>query len=355
MPKRISRRDILAAGAAMGLTTGNAGAAPESSSSRSVSSSSFLSQWSPPLDRKRNLTSGPTPFRLASWSSVTTLDYPKGGISITAMVKRVHDAGYTAAVSAPGRMNRSPWLDAPESEIRELKEALKTYDVAFVDMHANANNIHPDLSERQKENRWTILECEAAERIGCPHVTTHTGSCAPSAISMHPDNWTWDTWKLSVKVMKQLLKDTAGMKVALVIEPDNMATINCPRAHKRLIEDVGDPRLKVCLEPVNMMNIGYYYRSTELFEEAFDLLGEHIAIAHAKDSLILPDKMSMYLTEVPPGEGVLDYETYLVGLSRLKYPRALLIEHMADDKYATAKRFIEETAKRVGVKIYGRN
>ena len=333
MPTKISRRGLLA---------GDSSALP------------FLSPWSPPADRTRNLTPGPTPFRLAAWSSVTTLDYPKG-LSITEMVKRIRDAGYSAGVSAPGRLNRSPWLSAPESEIRELKDALKTYDVAFVDMHANANNIHPDLTERQKENRWTILECEAAERVGCPHVTTHTGSCAPSAIAMHPDNWTWETWKLSVKVMKQILKDTAGMKVALVIVPDNLATINCPRAHKQLIEDVGDPRLKVCLEPVNMMNIAFYFRSTELFEEAFDLLGEHIAIAHAKDSYILPDKMSMYLTEVPPGEGVLDYETYLVGLSRLTYPRTLLIEHMPDEKYAGAKRFIEETAARVGVKIYGKN
>ena len=352
MPKKptiVTRRNILTAGAAAVLTAGGT----VESEAASPSSLPFLTPWSPTEGYQPNRTPGQTPVRLAAWSSTTTLDYPKG-MSVTEMVKRVRDAGYTAGVSTPGRLNRSPWLDAPESDIRELKDALRTYDVLFADMHANANNIHPDLAERQRENRWTIDECEAAERVGCPRVTTHTGSRAPSAIAPHPENWTRETWKLSVRVMKQLLKDTAGMKVALAIEPDNMANINCPRAHRQLIEEVGDPRLTFCLDPVNMMHIGTYFRSAELIEEAFELLGENIDIAHAKDSYILPDRMSLYLTEVPPGRGVVDYATYLAGLSRLKYPRVLLIEHMADSEYAGAKRYIEETAVKTGVKIYGK-
>jgi sugar phosphate isomerase/epimerase len=349
-PKRITRRNLLAAGTA-GLVAAGGEASARTAPGGNASFLPFLTPWSPPEGRKPNLTPGKTPVRLAAWSSTTTLDYPKA-LSITERVKRIRDAGYSAAVSAPGRLNRSPWLDAPESEIRELKEALRTHDVLFSDVHANANNIHPDPAERRKENRWTIEECEAAERVGCPQVVTHTGSRAPSAIAPHPENWTRETWKLSVRVMQQLLKDTAGMKVALAVEPDNMATVNCPRALRQLVEEVGNSRLKVCLEPVNMMHLGTYFRSAELIEEAFDLLGEHIVIAHAKDSYILPDRMSLYLTEVPPGKGVVDYGAYLAGLSRLKYPRVLLIEHMADSEYAGAKRFIEETAEKAGVTMY---
>jgi L-ribulose-5-phosphate 3-epimerase UlaE len=74
--------------------------------------------------------------------------------------------------------------------------------------------------------------------------------------------------------------------------------------------------------------------------------------AHAKDSLITPNKMTAYMTEVAAGQGVMDYETYLVGFSRLKDPRTLLIEHLPDDQYAGAKKFIEDTAAKVGVKFY---
>jgi L-ribulose-5-phosphate 3-epimerase UlaE len=75
---------------------------------------------------------------------------------------------------------------------------------------------------------------------------------------------------------------------------------------------------------------------------------------HAKDSLITPNRMSAYLTQVPPGEGVNDYETYLVRLSRMQWPRTLLIEHLQDEQYPAAKAYIEETAARLGVKINGK-
>ena len=58
------------------------------------------------------------------------------------------------------------------------------------------------------------------------------------------------------------------------------------------------------------------------------------------------------MEEVAPGKGVLDYETYLVQLSRLSKPITLLIEHIPDNDYPGAKKYIEETAAKVGVKIY---
>lgn len=311
----------------------------------------FLTPWSPPSNYERDLTPGKTPIRLASWSKKTTLDYKRdGNISITEMVKRIRDAGYT---SGNATIRRSIWLDATESEVSELKEALNKYDVTFFDMHTTGSNIHPDLKEREKVYRYTVDSCVAAEKVGCPMVTTHTGSAGRErAMSPHRDNWTWETWKLSVKAMKQILKDTAGMKVALGVEATNMTAMNNPRAHLKLIEEIGDPRLKVCIDPVNMINLGTYFRNTELIEECFDLLGEHIIAGHAKDTWILPDRMSAYITEVAPGKGILDYETYLVRLSRLSYPRTLLIEHIPDEEYPAAKKYIEETAEKVRVKIY---
>ncbi|HDY87661.1 MAG TPA: sugar phosphate isomerase/epimerase, partial [bacterium] len=249
---------------------------------------------------------------------------------------------------------RNPWLDASESELRELKEALKKYDVTFFGFRAANNLIHPDLSERKKIHRWLIEQCEASERLEAPSVTTAVGSCSPvSATTIHKDNWTWDTWKLSVKVIRQILKDTAGMKVALGIEALNLTNINNPRAHLQLIEDVGDSRCKVTIDLVNMINLGTYFRTTELINECFDLLGEHIIVADAKETYVLPNKMSAYITQVVPGKGILDYETYLVRLSRLSYPRSLLIEGIAEKDYPEAKKYIEETAAKVGVKIYG--
>ena len=336
---------------AAGMLTTTSRARGQGNNPPDTSHPPFLSPWSPPAGLKRDLTPGKTAVRLASWSKQTTIDYKRdGSISITGMVKRVRDAGYTASNAT---IRRSIWHEASDTEVRELKDALEKYDVDFFDMHTTGSNIHPDPVEREKVYRYTVESCEAAERTGCRMVTTHTGSAGTDrAMSPHKDNWTWATWKLSVKVMKQILKDTTGMKVALGVEATNMTAMNNPRAHLQLIEECADPRLKVCIDPVNMINLGTYYRNTELIEECFDLLGEHIIAGHAKDTYILPNKMSAYITEVAPGKGILDYETYLVRLSRLSWPRSLLIEHIPDEEYPGAKKYIEDTAARVGVTIY---
>ena len=353
MPYSLSRRKMLLSGAvSAGMLAGSACSGPRPDMQQETSSHPpFLTPWSPPDGLQRDLTPGNTAIRLASWSRTTTLDYKRdSGISITGMVKRIREAGYT---SGNASIRRSVWLEANDAEIRELHEALDRYDVTFFDMHTTGSNIHPDLKEREKVYRYTVDSCAAAEKIGCPMVTTHTGSAGyERAMSPHIDNWTPETWKRSVYAMRQILRDTAGMKVALGVEATNMTAMNNPRAHLRLIEEIGDSRLKVCIDPVNMINLGTYYRNTELIEECFDLLGEHIIAGHAKDTYILPDRMSAYITEVAPGKGILDYETYLVRLSRLSYPRPLLIEHIPDEEYPGAKQYIEDTAKKVGVAIY---
>jgi sugar phosphate isomerase/epimerase len=351
-----SRRGALAGlGASVGALL--CGKAPQSSAApvKKPEVPEYITPWSPPEDRKRDLAPGKTAVRLASWSARTTLDYPpKKGMTITEMVKNIRDQGYTAGNANTPRYTRNKWMDASDAEVRELREALRKYDVAFFDLHTTGSNIHSDLAEREKCNRYTVEACHAAERVGAAMVTTHVGTAGGvRPMSPHRDNWTLETWKLGVRIMKQICRDSSGVKVPLGVEATNMTIMNNPRAHLRLIEEVGDPRLKVCLDPVNMIHLGNYFRNTELIEECFELLGEYIIAAHAKDTWILPDQMSAYITEVPPGEGILDYETYLVRLSRLKWPRTLLIEHIPDEKYPTAKAYIETAAKKVGVKIYG--
>jgi len=359
MSIKISRRKALTTGVVStgGLLNRNVHAQPVKQNVSEDSHPPFLLPWSPTAESKRDLTSGTTPIRLASWSTEARLDYTKEK-SIADRVKKIREMGYTSACSVCGSNIRNPWLDASETEIKDLKEALNTYDVTFFDVHTYTNNIHPDLEQRKKNHTYIIEQCEVAERVGARMITTHAGTRSSLyPISPHKDNWTWETWKLVVKVMKQLLKDTSGMNVAFAIEACNMTCMNNPRAHLQLIEETADPRLKVCLDPVNMMHPGVYFRTTELLNECFDLLGENIIAGHCKDTYMLPDRMSMYLTEVMPGKGEMDFETYLIRLSRLSSPRTLLIEHghseaFPDWENPEPKQYIEDTAAKKGVRIY---
>ena len=346
MSRKISRRSALATGAASaGMLLGATGSSAEKSKQPSYSY--------PGRDPKltRDLTPGQTPVRLACFDN--RIDYPKSG-SITEMVKGIREAGFTSAGSYTGIGNKNPWLSASSAEIVELKNALVEYDVVPFDFMVWTNLIHPDAAIRQANLRYVAENIEAAERVGCPMVTTITGSCDPDYyIAAHPDNWSDDVWKLTLKSLRQLLDDTAGMKAALGMEACVTTNIDSPSAHKRLMNDIGDSRCKVCLDPTNMLTLSTFYHTTELLNDCFDTFGEDILGCHGKDDIIERDRMLLHITEVPAGQGTMDYETYLVRMSHMKWPRTLLIEHLKPEDYPVAKAYIEKTARKVGVKIYG--
>ncbi len=143
---------------------------------------------------------------------------------------------------------------------------------------------------------------ETADRLGLSFVVSHAGSRDISPTKPHRDIWTKETWDMSVRSMKQILRDTSGSKVSLAIEAINPTSLNNPRAHVRLREDVGDPRIKVTLDPTNMLNMSVYYRVTELFNDCFTLLGEDILYAHAKDVLWKPEMLPAFSWVVPAGD-----------------------------------------------------
>lgn len=342
----LSRRNAIAlAGAtATGIMvqpTGNADAAINSGNE--IGRSEF---WEPGPDKnlKKDLTPGKTPIRLS-----THLRRPQNG-SIRDMVKRVRETGHTSAFLYPTRWSAN---GLPASDIPELRDALKEYGVTLFEFGGYVNMLHPDTATRESELKILTVCIETAEKFGCPMVGTISGSRDPHpyGINPHPDNWTLATWKMLVAGVKQVLKDTSGSRVALGMEAQVTTNLDSPKAHRRLMEDVGDDRCVVNLDPVNMVSFERYFHTTELIEECFDLLGEKIYGCHAKDSYVWPDKQTVQVQEVCPGRGVLDYETYLVRMSRMKWPRTIHPEHLPEDQYSEAEAYIRKVAKKVGVTI----
>ncbi|MCE5250771.1 sugar phosphate isomerase/epimerase [bacterium] len=356
MSTYMSRRQALASGAlAAGMMAGTESSAQQTAEKK-LGTRYQERLWSrgPDTSLVRNLKPGSTPIRLACSSSATRLWYPEGK-SITEAVKNIRDRGYTSAGVAHGPFKRNKWLDASDSEIKELKAALKQYDVTFFDMMTWDNIIHPDPAYREKAIKHVTENVEAAEKCGAQSICAGLGSRDPDpecGLAMHPENWTEETWKLGVNGIKQILKDTAGYKAVLGMEAVITTPLDGPMALKRLKEDVGDPRCQVAFDPANMFTVANYYHSTEMINWCFDVLGEDIACCHAKDTFIERDEMLVLMTMKPAGQGVQDYETYLTRLSRLKYPRTLLLEFAKDDEYPGVKAFLEKTAAKVGVKIY---
>jgi len=346
MNNKISRRQALMAAA--GLVVGAKASTSRAWTLPDVGGAEYLSQWSPPQEVKRDLTPGPSAIRLSSAGSrLSNIDS-----NPVEQVEKIRNAGYTA-VEAP----YATWRMMKDSEARELKAELERHDLLFYTVHVWDNIIHPDPEMRATVHREYLEAIEMAEQMGMDFILVHTGSRAVGKPNdAHPQNWSEETWQMSVDALKQVLADSSGSKINLAVEAINSNNLNSPAAHVRLREDVGSERLKVTLDPTNMVHPGVLFRSAELYNQCFELLGEDILYAHAKD--IRWAEMLPGLEWVVPGEGEMDYEVYLTHLSRLEYPRPLMMEflnrgdYQGPDQYPQGKKFIEETAARLGVKIY---
>jgi len=269
--------------------------------------------------------------------------------SLGDVIRSVREAGYTATEAPGNSLN-----NITDEQVRELQAALKQHDVELYTIHVWTNLTHPDPATKERNIQQYITNIEAAERVGVKNIVMHTGGLNPqNQDTPHPQNWSRTLWEEAVANTKKIIAATSGSKVNLGFEAVNSHNNNTPQSHVRLMEDVGSERVKVTLDPVNMMHPGTYFRSAELINTCFDLLGENIVVAHAKDLT--------WTTMVPGlaegstlGAGIMDYEVYLTHLSRMKYPRCLLIEHMRDaEQYPASKQFLCETAKKAGVKIHG--
>lgn len=346
MSGHLTRRDALKAGAVTaGLALGSSCGKTQQEQKAQVTPPPVKEFWEPGPNKNlvRDLKPGTTPIRLGGYLGKNEKE------SLTVTVKRIKDAGYTGVVTGP-----EPWISMKDSELNELRAALKEYDVVVYEVGGYTNMLHPDEAKRQENLKHLCTCIEAADKVGCPMVGTISGSLDPvDFFNVHPDNWTLKTWKVLVDGMKQILRDTAGMKASIGMEAQVTTNIDGPKSHKRLIDDVSDPRCAVNLDPVNMISLANYYHTTELLNECFDLLGENILGCHAKDTFIWPDKQTVHVQEVCSGRGVMDYETYLVRLSRMKWPRTILPEHVPEDQLIEAAQYIRKVAAKVGVTIHG--
>ena len=73
-------------------------------------------------------------------------------------------------------------------------------------------------------------------------------------------------------------------------------------------------------------------------------LGPHIRSCHAKD-ILLQDQLTVHLDEVRPGQGTLDYRTYLTELAKLDKDLPLMIEHLPNaEEYGEAAAYIRKVA-----------
>jgi sugar phosphate isomerase/epimerase len=205
----------------------------------------------------------------------------------------------------------------------EIRDQLAKRNLTLAAVDGTFNMIDPD-----EKRRWTNLGylrqlVESCGALGTSMVTLCTGSRDEIMWRRHPGNDSPEAMTDLVAVMKAAAQTAEEHAVTLAFEPEVNNVASSPERARQLIDEVGSPCVKVVMDPANIFKAGELPRMQDKLREAFDLLGNDIALAHAKD--LDHDGEAGHLAA---GEGLLDYPLYLSLLQRSGFDGTVVLHQM---------------------------
>jgi sugar phosphate isomerase/epimerase len=196
------------------------------------------------------------------------------------------------------------------------------------------NMIHPDPRQRQTGLRRLRVLASASKHMGTSVITLCTGTRDPENMwRWHPENTSPQAWEDLLSSMEAALHIAEEEGIILAFEPERANVINTATRGRALLDTMQSPRLKVVMDPANLIVPENKQHLHHILDEAFELLGEDIVLAHAKD--IGPDN-----TFQPAGTGILDYDYYLHHLKATTVEVPLIIHGLSEAQVDTSVQFL---------------
>jgi sugar phosphate isomerase/epimerase len=227
--------------------------------------------------------------------------------------------------------------------------------VGEVGMWENLLTEDATLQDRRIEMVRRLLQ--KAEAMGCHCVVTLVGTKDPSdrALAPHPYMYTEACAAEFHEVVLRILDGLDLEGTRYVIEPWHNSFFYQPEAIRAFIDRVGHPRFGLHLDQMNMVSQASFYHTTDLIHRTFDLLADVAASVHLKDVRCDATHMFLKWDEVPIGDGVMDYGTYLTCLAELPPDTPCYCEHMPDERdYAVNFARLHYLADQAGVRFLRR-
>ncbi len=226
------------------------------------------------------------------------------------MLSAAKAAGYACVqfnLSCCGLPAMPDRLDA--ETVEGIAAAARDTGLRLAALSGTYNMIHPDPAVRRQGLKRLALLLGNARSMGTGLLTLCTGTCDPHDLwHHHPDNESPEAWALLLAEMEEAAALAERFGVDLGIEPETGNVVRSCGHAARLLNEIRSSHLRIVLDPANIVASAAEDQE-RIFAEAADLLGERIAILHAKDR----DAEGMV---VPAGQGIIDFP--------------LLVQHMRE-------------------------
>lgn len=256
--------------------------------------------------------------------------------------------GYTAAY-APKGVHAWP-ID--KAACKAYEDAARAAGVVIAEVGAWSNPISSDAEERRKALELCQQRLAIADAIGARCCVNITGSRGSKWDGPNKDNLTQETFDMIVECTRAIIDAVKPTRTFYALETMPWALPDSADSYAALLKAIDRKGCAVHLDPVNLINCpARYYDTAAVIRECFAKLGPQIKSCHAKD-IQMSRNLTVHLDEVPPGQGGLDYGTYLRELNKLDPDVPLMLEHMKDaETYRAAANHVRAVAATVEVPV----
>jgi sugar phosphate isomerase/epimerase len=262
-------------------------------------------------------------------------------------------------------------FSTPESitleKAKRVRETFRDHDLPVCTLSGYTNIVHPDPAERRRRLEMLRAIIRNARHFGTPYVISETGTFnAESDWVADPRNKTEAGFAECRAVIADLAQTAFDHGAVFLLETYVNNVVGSVTETVRMFAEVDHPGVGLLMDPTNYFEDHNIDDMGGTLKQIFDTLADKIRIAHAKDvkrsggdtaekhaDIDASEAHSFRgvgAIELPaPGLGSLDYDDYLVRLSR-KHPNIpLVIEHLDETDVPRAKKFIDGKLRENGV------
>jgi sugar phosphate isomerase/epimerase len=218
----------------------------------------------------------------------------------------------------------------------QIAGALADRGITMAAVSGRYNIIHPGLQQRRAGMQRLRVLGDACAALGTGIITLSTGTRDPNNMwRRHADNDSADAWSEMIEAMAEAARVAEEAGILMAFEPEVSNVVDSARKARRVIDELRSPAVKVLMDGANLFHSGELPRMREILDEAFDLLGADIVLAHAKD--LSRDGEAGHEAA---GNGLLNYDRYVALLQNLDRDVPLILHSLSEDEVAGCVAFL---------------
>ena len=244
-------------------------------------------------------------------------------------------------------------LGASEVTVKAYEQAAIKADIWIAEVGSWVNTLDADPVKRKANIEKCQKSLALADAIGARCCVNVSGSRNPNHwAGPSPKNLTKETFEMVVATTREIIDAVKPTRSFYTIENMPWSYPNSVDSCLELIKAIDRKQFGVHFDPVNFMaDTQSYYGIGDIIRDAFKKLEPHIKSCHGKDLRINEEVYTPQFFECIPGQGAMDYVTFLKEISKHgNVP--LMLEHLTTtEEYIQATDYVRKVSKEIGTEI----